>query len=58
MPNTEWILVVVGAAFLAFGLGEVLRGGWTVSLRGRTWLKVGAIFLAVAMYLYVSGLRT
>lgn len=55
MPTAGWILAVVGMACLVLGLNEVMRKGRSSSPRGRTWLKVAAIFLVVAAYLFWSS---
>jgi hypothetical protein len=52
MP-ARYIILVVGCVFLVLGTIRGMGAGWRHP-QARTWLVVGAIFLAVAIYLSVS----
>ena len=46
------VLAVLGPLFLLLGLWRMLRAGGAVVPQARTWLLVGAIFSAVAIWLW------
>jgi hypothetical protein len=56
MPNIDakLILTVVGPLFLLLAGAQWWRGG-KLRLSGRAWLRVGLIFGAVAVWLWLSA---
>jgi uncharacterized membrane protein YidH (DUF202 family) len=45
------ILLIVGLAFLLFGVWRLYRERWHIGPAARTWLLVGVIFVVVSTYL-------
>ena len=52
--SAQWIFSVLGPLFLLLGAWRCVRAGALVS-QGRTWLIIGAIFSAVAVWLAFAG---
>ena len=50
MPTTETIFTLLGPLFLLLGAGRCVAAGRLVP-QGKTWLIVGLIFTAVALWL-------
>lgn len=49
--DVRWIFTVLGPLFLLLALWRIGRGGG-LSPQARTWLLIGAIFSAVAAWLW------
>lgn len=51
----KYILLGAGCLFLIAALWRFASSGWQVVPAARTWLLIGVIFLAVALWLLKSG---
>jgi hypothetical protein len=51
---TKYILLGLGSCFLVAGLVRLATHQWRISPAARTWLLIGAVFLAVGMWLLYS----
>jgi hypothetical protein len=51
----KYILVVIGAGFVAAALIRVFLGGEVLHPQTKTWLLIGVIFAAVSAWLFYQG---
>jgi hypothetical protein len=52
--SAKYILLAVGSLFLIAAFWRFAASGWQVVPAVRTWLLIGVIFLAVALWLLNS----
>jgi hypothetical protein len=53
--NAKYILLGLGCVFLIAAFWRFAASGWEWAPAVRTWLLIGVIFLAVALWLLKSG---
>ena len=54
MPGAALVLSVLGPLFLGLAAMRIVREGWPPGPAARTWMTVGAIFSALAVYLWMT----